>query len=51
MIETEGIRVKDKDGVYSFSKPKTERVTLRAVPYYLWGNRGENEMRVWIPEE
>ena len=51
MIETEGIRVKDKDGLYSFSKPKTERVTLRAVPYYLWGNRGENEMRVWIPEE
>ena len=51
MIETEGIRVKDKDGLYSFSKPETERVTLRAVPYYLWGNRGENEMRVWIPEE
>lgn len=51
MIETDGIRVKDKGGLYSFSKPETERVTLRAVPYYLWGNRGENEMRVWIPEE
>ncbi|MCR4658566.1 MAG: glycoside hydrolase family 127 protein [Lachnospiraceae bacterium] len=24
--------------------------TLRFIPYYAWGNRGENEMRVWIPE-
>ena len=24
-------------------------VTLTAVPYHVWGNRGENAMRVWIP--
>ncbi len=24
-------------------------VTLTAVPYHLWGNRGPNAMRVWIP--
>ncbi len=24
-------------------------VTLRAVPYYAWANRGPNAMRVWIP--
>ncbi|MCA5892512.1 glycoside hydrolase family 127 protein [Isoptericola sp. NEAU-Y5] len=24
-------------------------VTLRAVPYAVWGNRGEGPMRVWIP--
>lgn len=23
---------------------------LTAIPYYAWGNRGENEMRVWIRE-
>ena len=25
-------------------------VTLRAVPYSHWGNRGEGAMRVWIPQ-
>lgn len=24
-------------------------VTLTAVPYHVWGNRGPNPMRVWIP--
>ena len=24
-------------------------VQLTAIPYYLWGNRGPNAMRVWIP--
>ena len=23
-------------------------VTLRMIPYYMWANRGENEMQVWI---
>ena len=25
--------------------------TLTAVPYYTWGNRGENQMRVWMRGE
>ena len=25
------------------------RVTLTAVPYYLWANRGPSAMRVWVP--
>jgi hypothetical protein len=24
-------------------------VTVRAVPYYAWGNRGDTEMTVWLP--
>jgi DUF1680 family protein len=24
-------------------------ITLRAVPYFLWGNRAKGAMRVWIP--
>lgn len=24
-------------------------ITLRAVPYYAWGNRGATAMRVWVP--
>ena len=51
MIEAQGVRVSDNGGLYSFIKPEAERVTLKALPYYLWGNRGENEMRVWMTEE
>ncbi|MBD5460049.1 MAG: glycoside hydrolase family 127 protein [Lachnospiraceae bacterium] len=36
-------------------RPVSERrkapVRLRLVPYYVWGNRGENEMTVWIRRE
>ncbi len=51
MIEAKGMRVSDTGSLYSFTKPTSEKVTLKAVPYYLWGNRGENEMRVWLPEK
>ena len=27
----------------------TRAVTLTAIPYYLWANRGPSAMRVWIP--
>jgi DUF1680 family protein len=27
--------------------PRT--ITVKAVPYYAWGNRGDTEMTVWIP--
>ncbi len=29
-------------------KDKSE-ATIRLIPYYAWGNRGESEMTVWIP--
>jgi DUF1680 family protein len=25
----------------------TKRIT--AIPYYIWANRGQNEMQVWLP--
>jgi DUF1680 family protein len=28
-----------------------EDLTLAAVPYFVWGNRDEGAMRVWIPAE
>lgn len=41
------------DGLYARlgSKARTPRrkVTLKAIPYYAWANRGESSMRVWIP--
>ena len=36
--------------LYSDEPPRQEPVTLTAVPYYTWGNRGLNQMLVWIPE-
>lgn len=44
-----GLRAKDGGALYSAQKPVFSRETLTAVPYYTWGNRGENEMRVWLP--
>jgi uncharacterized protein len=39
-------------------RPLTERpslamraVQLTAVPYFVWGNRGMQSMRVWVPQE
>ena len=28
--------------------PAAEPVMLRLIPYFMWANRGENEMQVWI---
>ena len=41
--------VADCDGLYSAEPEVSEPFDAIAVPYYTWGNRGENEMRVWIP--
>ena len=40
----------DIDKLYSDKAPQMEDVTLRAIPYFAWGNRGLNQMRVWMHE-
>lgn len=45
--------VKDDDGdwgseLYRVQPPRTMQVPIRAIPYYLWGNRGVGEMSVWM---
>ncbi len=37
-------------GLYSASEKKAAPVNFKAIPYYLWGNRGEGEMAVWLRE-
>ncbi|MBQ8281472.1 MAG: glycoside hydrolase family 127 protein [Lachnospiraceae bacterium] len=37
--------------LYSKKKPEKVSCTATAVPYYTWGNRGLNQMRVWMTEE
>ena len=39
------------DELYCEQAPQMEDVTLRAIPYFVWGNRGLNQMRVWMHEE
>ncbi|MBE5940165.1 MAG: glycoside hydrolase family 127 protein [Lachnospiraceae bacterium] len=34
--------------LYSTVAPVTTPATLTAIPYYTWGNRGLNQMRVWM---
>lgn len=36
------------EGLYAFKRPQYKPVTIRAVPYYLWGNRTPGEMIVWL---
>ena len=37
-------------GLYRNAPPKTGDSVLTALPYYLWANRGQGSMVVWIPE-
>ena len=48
-LKVKGYRTVLEDGLYTFKKPERVPEVLTAVPYYTWGNRGENQMRVWLP--
>ena len=39
-----------KTDLYRSEVPKETLSTLTAIPYYLWSNRGQGSMVVWIPE-
>ncbi len=49
-ISVPAVRKSDCDGLYSFSPLAENDCNAIAVPYYIWGNRGENQMRVWMEE-
>ena len=55
VVEGEGVRItgtKDAKGLYTSKKEYKEiPEKIRFVPYHTWGNRGENEMRVWLLEK
>lgn len=50
-LSVPGYRMISEPGLYSNVRPTAKPCTLTAVPYYTWGNRGLNQMRVWLPEE
>ena len=50
-IQASGFRRKEEnwdDVLYKPLEKQDEPVRLKAVPYFLWGNRGQGEMQVWI---
>ncbi|MCM1039801.1 MAG: glycoside hydrolase family 127 protein [Ruminococcus sp.] len=49
-ISAEAVRREDTEGLYSSEVPVGRPCRALAVPYYTWGNRGENQMRVWMNE-
>lgn len=45
-----GLKEKNFKQLYEDQPPKAEPVPVKAVPYFLWGNRKQGEMRIWINE-
>lgn len=50
LLKAEGIQMISGEDLYSEMPPKEVPCQLTAIPYYLWANRGLNQMRVWILE-
>lgn len=36
--------------LYTYKRPELKPITATFIPYYAWANRGDNDMRVWVPE-
>jgi DUF1680 family protein len=48
-IVANGFREKESGLLYEeWSEPQEEKVKIKLIPYYRWGNRGENEMSVFL---
>ena len=50
VLEGPALRSATGGSLYSTEPVRQTAVQLRAVPYALWANRGEGEMRVWLRE-
>ena len=51
VLEGKGIRRKngtEGEELYALCAIEEEPVDIKAVPYFLWNNRGLGEMQVWI---
>ena len=50
-LYAEGYRETVNENLYSYEAPEEKECMITLVPYYTWGNRGLNQMRVWISEK
>ena len=48
VLESTAQRDPQSPSLYSTAAPAPATVPFRAIPYGLWANRGEGEMRVWL---
>lgn len=48
-LSVEAYKMLETDSLYSYICPEKRPCIAEAIPYYLWGNRGINQMRVWMP--
>ena len=48
-VMVDGYEMLDSGELYSAKKPQFAEKEIRLIPYYTWANRGENQMRVWLP--
>jgi len=40
----------DADALYqTFRRPMRKKTRVRMIPYFAWDNRGQGEMRIWMP--
>ena len=44
-----GFLAEQREELYSSKKPEESMVNIKMVPYYTWGNRGLNQMKIWFP--
>lgn len=47
-IRLNGRKMRPTESLYTFERPRTDSVAVELIPYYLWNNRGEGEMAVWL---
>ena len=48
-LKVETVRRETTGRLYNIMFPEIKPFTARAIPYFCWGNRGVNQMRVWMP--
>ena len=41
-------RLHSSAALYSYQPPTREKITLKLIPYFMWANRGENDMQIWF---
>jgi DUF1680 family protein len=51
-LKADALAVDEADwkSLYRTQPPQEKEATLTALPYYLWANRGQGSMVVWVPE-
>lgn len=48
-LNVSGWREKESEDLYTTKLPEKVTENIKMVPYYTWGNRGINQMKIWFP--